>query len=290
MSATSQFVAASNLQSWPSRSEQLPIRHDARVRLITWNVAGRVTRQPEQAAAVRSIQADVVALQEVTARTLPLWQAALAASGFTACECSLDHAPVPIGRRVLGVLTAARERLRRLATPPRLPWPERVLCCAVADVEVVNLHSPIAPAPALAKIRTHEAVAAYLAGSDGGPVVLCGDLNTPRRELPDGDVRTFAFNSAGRLRPERGERWDRAERALVHGLRERGWVDAFRELHGYGERQASWTFADDRGGWRLDHVLVRGLRPVASAYAHEWRRAGLSDHSPLVVDLVDDTD
>jgi exonuclease III len=262
------------------------IRQHARVRLITWNVAGRVTRQHEQAAAVAGIEADVVALQEVTARTLPLWRAALAANGFAACECSLDDAPVPAGRRALGVLTAAREPLRRLASPPDVPWPERVLSCAVAGVEVVNLHSPIAPAPALAKVRTHEAVAAYLAGRDGRAVVLCGDLNTPRREFADGDIRTFAFDSGGRLRPDRGERWDRAERALVHGLRERGWVDAFRALHGYGERQASWTFADDRGGWRLDHVLVHGLRPTASAYAHEWRRIGLSDHSPLVVDLT----
>ena len=72
---------------------------------------------------------------------------------------------------------------------------------------------------------------------------------------------TFAYDSAGRLRAERGERWDRAERALVHGLRERGWVDAFRALHGYGEREASWTFAGDRGGWRLDHVLVSRAAP-----------------------------
>jgi exonuclease III len=128
-------------------------------------------------------------------------------------------------------------------------------------------------------------VAAYLAGGSGPGRVLCGDFNAPRRELPDGDVVTFAYDSALRLRPERGERWDLAERALVQGLRERGWVDAFRALHGYGERHASWTFPDDRGGWRLDHVLVENLRPVASAYAHDWRRAGLSDHSALVVDL-----
>jgi exonuclease III len=155
----------------------------------------------------------------------------------------------------------------------------------VGDVEVVNVHSPIAPAPDLAKVRTHETVAGYLADASTRPRVLCGDLNTPRRELPSGDVLTFACDSAGRLRPNRGERWDRAERALVYGLREQGWVDAFRALHGYGERQASWTFPDDRGGWRLDHVLVDGLRPVASAYAHDWRRAGLSDHSALVVDF-----
>jgi exonuclease III len=254
------------------------------VRLITWNVAGRVTRQPEQAELIAHSEADVVALQEVTARTLPLWRAALEGAGFAASPSALDDAPPAPGRRRLGVLTAAREPLRRLPGPPGVPWPERVLCCELGDVEVVNVHSPIAPAPELAKVRTHEAVAAYLASGER-PSILCGDLNTPRRELPDGDVLTFARDSAGRLRPERGERWDRAERALVHGLRERGWTDAFRALHGYGDREASWTFSDDRGGWRLDHVLVHGLRPVASAYAHDWRRAGLSDHSPLVVDL-----
>jgi exonuclease III len=256
------------------------------LRLITWNVAGRVRLQPEQAELIVRADADVIALQEVTARTLPMWRASLATAGLAACESALDDAPVGGGRRRLGVLTAAREPLRRLRPPDDVPWPERVLCCVVADVEVVNLHSPIAPAPELAKVRTHEAVAAYLEGRDDRPIVLCGDLNTPRRELPDGDVVTFAHDSAGRLRAERGERWDRAERALVYRLRERGWVDAFRALHGYGQREASWTFPQDKGGWRLDHVLVWGLRPVASAYAHDWRRAGLSDHSPLVVDLA----
>lgn len=256
------------------------------MRLVTWNVAGRVTRQPEQADAIASLVPDVVALQEVTARTLPLWRAALADAGLGGCETALEGLPATPRRRPLGVLTAAREPLERLPAPVGVPWPERVLCCRIGDVEVVNLHSPIAPAPDLAKVRTHEAVAAYLATVPAAARILCGDLNTPRRELPDGDVLSFAHTSAGRLRPERGERWDRAERALVHGLRERGWVDAFRSLHGYAEREASWTFAQDRGGWRLDHVLTCGLRPVASAYAHDWRRTGLSDHSALVVDLA----
>jgi exodeoxyribonuclease III len=256
------------------------------MRLVTWNVAGRVTRQPEQAQVIADVGADVVALQEVTPRTLPLWREALEASGFAGCETALEHGSPINGRRALGVLTAAREPLVRLELPPDVPWPERVLCCRLGDLEIVNLHSPISPAPDLAKVRTHEAIAAYLAGGGALPRMLCGDLNTPRRELADGEVLTFAHDSAGRLRAERGERWDRAERALVRGLREHGWVDAFRALHGYGERHASWTFARDRGGWRLDHVLVHGLEPIASAYAHDWRRSGLSDHSALVVELA----
>ena len=255
------------------------------MRLVTWNVAGRVTRRPEQAAALAAAGADVVALQEITRRTLPDWRASLAAAGFPHLAAAVDLAP-PERRRPLGVLTAAREPLAPLPQPD-VPWPERILCCEVDGVEVVNLHSPIAPAPELAKVRTHEAVAAYLAAAPRTPRILCGDLNTPRREHDDGSVLTFAHDSAGRLRPERGERWDRAERALVHTLRDaHGWVDAYRALHGYGHREASWTFAQDRGGWRLDHVLVHGLTPVAASYAHEWRRQGLSDHSALVVDLV----
>jgi exodeoxyribonuclease-3 len=256
------------------------------MRILTWNVAGRVSRHAEQAAAVAAVGADVVALQEVTARTLPLWRSALGDGGFVARESALDDLTATPGRRALGVFTAARLPLERLPTPAHVPWPERVLCCRLGDIEVVNLHSPISPSPALAKVRTHEALAQHLLAGEPGPAILCGDLNTPRRELADGEVLTFAHDSAGRLREERGERWHLAERALVRGLRDHGWVDAFRALHGYGEREASWTFARNRGGWRLDHVLVRDLRPVASAYAHDWRLAGLSDHSPLIVDLA----
>ena len=245
------------------------------MRLLSWNVAGRLTKQPEQAEAVAAAGADVVCLQEVTARSLPLWREAL--SGMEVA-CSLVEVP---RRRPLAVLTAARSL--EVLPAPAVPWPERILCARVGGVEVVNLHSPIAPAPELAKIRTHEAVAAYLSGRPG-PIVLCGDLNTPRREHPDGDVMTFAYTSAGRLRPERGERWDAAERALVWGLRQRGWVDCFRVVNGYERREASWAFPNG-GGWRLDHALAVGLEPVAAAYAHDWRTAGLSDHSALIVDF-----
>lgn len=213
---------------------------------------------------------------QVRAKTAPWWRDALAAAGLT--HCAVTRAEPP---RRLGVLTAAREPLQKLAKPDGLPWPERVLCAAIDGLEIVNVHSPISPSPGLAKVRTHEAIAAYLR-DHAGPAILYGDLNTPRRELPDGEILTFAHDSKGRLREERGERWNAAERALVKDL---GWTDAYRSLHGYGDRSASWTYAHDRGGWRLDHVLVCGLTPRAAAYAHEWRRAGLSDHSALVVEL-----
>ena len=228
-----------------------------------------------------------MALQEVTRRTLPLWRAALAEAGLDALRerGRRSRRRSAAGRSACSPPRASRSQV--LPAPPTSRGPSASSAARSRGVEVVNLHSPIAPAPDLAKVRTHEAVAAYLAADPRTPRILCGDLNTPRREHDDGSVLTFAHDSAGRLRPERGERWDAAERALVHTLRdEHGWVDAYRSLHGYGHREASWTFAQDRGGWRLDHVLVHGLEPVAASYAHEWRRQGLSDHSALVVDLV----
>jgi exonuclease III len=119
--------------------------------------------------------------------------------------------------------------------------------------------------------------------------VLCGDLNTPRRELPHGEVISFARDSRGRLRPERGSEWDQAELGVVPGLRELGYSDAFRALHGYAQREPSWTWrriAGHDGGWRLDHVFASDqLRPASAVYHHEWREKGLSDHSALEVDL-----
>ena len=98
------------------------------MRLVTWNVAGRVTRQAEQAAAVAAIEPDLVALQEVTARTLPLWHQALEDAGFASVETALEKRTRSTGgRRLLGVLSAARLELRVLPAPG-VPWPERVLC------------------------------------------------------------------------------------------------------------------------------------------------------------------
>jgi exonuclease III len=252
------------------------------MRLLTWNVAGRVRRRAEQREAVLSVDADVVALQEVTPTTVAGWTEDLGAAGYGVRTTGAG--PRPEGRRRLGVLVASREPLR--AGPDvDVPWPERLLAVRTGGLTLYNLHSPISPSPGLAKVRTHEALHRHLERGRG-PRVLCGDLNTPRRETRDGEVLTFARTTTGRLRPERGERWDRAELALVRGLEPRGWRDAFRERHGYAARDRSWTWPNG-GGYRLDHVLVsRGVQVTACAYRHDWREERLSDHSGMLAELA----
>jgi len=184
------------------------------------------------------------------------------------------------GRRALRVLTASRFSLE-VGDVPGVPWPERVLATEVQGLEVINFHSPISPSPNLAKVRAHEAVHAYLA-QGAGPRLVCGDLNTPRREHADGHVWTFARDRYGKLREERGERWDQAELSLIRGLEPFGFRDAFRALHGREVRELSWEWQRWHGGYRLDHLVVSPEVDVSEVrYLHDLRRAGLSDHSAL---------
>ena len=114
-------------------------------------------------------------------------------------------------------MTAARTALIA-ETVAGIPWPERVLAVrlpALGGLEVVNVHSPVSPKPDLAKVRTHEAVFRHLATRSEHPRLVCGDLNTPRREHADGTVWTFARTRAGKAatRPRRalGRGRDRAD-------------------------------------------------------------------------------
>jgi exonuclease III len=256
--------------------------------VVTWNVAGRVRTVALQAEALAQQPAEVIALQEVRLSSLALWRTALARLGFSHVVTSLD-AHDPAARlapdRRLGVLIAGRAPVSILPGPAGLPWPERVLCAQTDVGEVVNLHAPLSNKPGEVKVRTLEAVYGYLAGGTG-PAVLAGDFNTPQYESREGDVSTFARTRTGRLKPSYGERHDRAELALVTGLLEHGWADAFRVLHGYSRRDRSWLYPNGKMGYRLDHIMVRGLRVEACEYRHDWRDARLSDHAGMWAALV----
>ena len=252
--------------------------------LVSWNVAGRRSRLEEQAARVLELEPDVVCLQEVTPPTAGPWTELLADAGLAA-----ELAPLPRtreGSRPLAALSASRLPLEVIPVED-LPWPERVLSVRTAGVELVNVHSPISQKAGLVKVLTHETVFRHLA-TGSGPRVVLGDFNTPRREHPDGSVWTFARTRSGRLRPERGERWDAAESALIRGLEPHGFRDAFRSLNGFDSKEPSWEWPRSGGGYRLDHLIASAeVDVITCSYRHDWRREDkLSDHSALVAELA----
>ena len=91
------------------------------VRLITWNVARRARSLVAQAAAVGGREPDLLALQEVTARTWPLWEAACATLGLPprALLARRGRPGARAGR------AAAPRRAARLARPARAGRPAR---------------------------------------------------------------------------------------------------------------------------------------------------------------------
>ena len=266
------------------------------MRVITWNVARRSSCLAEQCAALAAREPDVVALQEVTDTTLPLWRAVLERIGLAHVRASLDHADpsrAPARRRRTGVLVASGAALRDPSATLPVPWSETavaaVAACNIGPIEVQCLHVPNA-ANGWVKAHTLQAIRTGLRAAPPTPRVVCGDLNTPRRELENGSVLSFARDSRGRLRPERGPEWDEAELGVVPGLRDLGYRDAYRSLHGYASREPSWTWqriSGHGGGWRLDHLFTSPeLEPAACVYHHAWRDEGLSDHSALEADIV----
>ena len=257
--------------------------------VLTWNVQGRVRGIVAQATALAGRRCDVVALQEVRATALAGWEAALAHLGYPHVAGTLPPDGAPRGpERRLGVVIASRTPIETLPAA-EVPWPERYLVARTGldgeVVEVHNVHAPISQKADMVKVRTLEAVHAALATGSDVPRVLVGDLNTPRYESREGEVQSFARTRAGRIRPSHGERHDRAELLLVTGLGEHGYIDAFRDLHGYARRDRSWLYPHRETGYRLDHIIVRGLAVAACEYEHAWRDAGLSDHAAMWADL-----
>jgi len=261
------------------------------IRVITWNVARRASALADQAAALAEREPDLVALQEVTVRTLPLWSRAFELMGLPSVRASAGPASAGASPRMF-VMLASRVALADAHAPLVVPRPESALSqiaeTSPGPIEIHCVHVPNA-ANGWVKVETLRALRRGLETPGAVPRVLCGDLNIPRRELPDGTTISFARDSRGRLRPERGPEWDAAELGVVPGLRDLGFRDAYRALHGYGSRSPSWTWrqiAGHDGGWRLDHTFVSGeLVLLACRYHHEWRERGLSDHSALETDI-----
>lgn len=232
-------------------------------------------------ASIAARSPEVVALQEVTATSLPAWRGALADHGLRHLEASLDSAPPirePAGPRRTGVLLAARAPIEAASVRVGARWPETVLSGVVDGVEVTVAHVPNSRNGWI-KVETLEAIVEGLAGDR--PAILCGDFNTPRSERKDGTILTFARDQHGRLRAERGERWDAAELGVLTGL----WPDAFRSLHGYERKEISWNWPRwPRSGYRLDHIFST-LTPTRCDYLHEVRTTKLSDHSAMEADF-----
>lgn len=270
------------------------------IRIVTWNVMqGGGKRIADQIEAMSARRPDIVALQEVVPRTVPAYQAAFntAGLGHVAVSFAGVEGTVFSGRRRYGTLIASRWPIRPLAySGIDAPWPERIVSARVTSPDgEVDVHSAYVPIwshkEPLVKIETMEAIFSRVTASADRPQVLCADLNSPRRELIDGTVITFAqeLGRSGQYYVTRscglGARRDRAERQLLEGLAEQGILDVFRTVRGYHVQEFSWWHKRTHG-YRLDHIFAsQCLSARHCTYLHALREERLSDHAPLEAEL-----
>jgi exonuclease III len=256
------------------------------MRLISWNVNGRVRVIEEQIAVLKRQRCDIVALQETTKTTIPVFREGLQGIGLlyvTDSFQSVADKTKLVGPRRFGEIIACRWPLRVFpANRFNVPWPERILSVVInspcGNMHFYTTHIPPGVSNGWKKIAMLEGIFKGLAHKSRVPRILCGDFNTPREETSDGRVITW---------DREGSRWDQGERNVLVGLSEFDLTDVFRYRHGYKVQEYSW-YSRPHIGRRVDHVFASHslLNNVKCRYIHSFREEHLSDHSALRVDFA----
>lgn len=273
-----------------------------RLRLISWNLAGRVEKAADQLAAIRAPAPDVVALQEVTKSSWQRLEPILTADGWSVVETVRTIPPsAAAGKRGprrygLVIAVASPSQVKQVKSDGDAAWPERILtadaCVRDTRLRVVTAHIPPGSSNGWTKVEMLEALARKLEHHRGRATVFVGDLNAPQLELLGDPARIITWaqriTTGGEtmMRPSRGNRWDDAERRLTERLGELGYRDVYRELHpalpdldGY-----SWCARSKNGPVkrRFDHVFATtSIRALECGYVSSVRDRNLSDHCAL---------
>jgi hypothetical protein len=111
-------------------------------RLLSWNVAGRARRLPDQIDAILAVRPDTIALQEVTLGTAPVFHAFFRSSGY---PYTIDSFQISTSREQLkGPRRYAQLLASRFPLTPLdpanfdIPWPGRELSAILPRLRSVS--------------------------------------------------------------------------------------------------------------------------------------------------------
>lgn len=231
-----------------------------KLRLLAWNIRqGGGSRLPAIAEALIRHDADVLVLSEYRGGDSALrLREMLERLGYRYVTAPLP----PAGKN--GVLIAARRRFRaHNVLSDSLPEPYRLVHVEIGRLSLCGVYMP----NLLAKVPYWEAVVASLVGRIDGHALAIGDFNTCRAYVDEpGAIDRTAY--------------------FLDRIDEIGFCDLWRRRYPEG-REFSW-YSTRGNGFRIDHAF---LSPILAAragpvrYSHEERLGGLSDHSPLILEL-----
>lgn len=301
------------------------------MKILSWNVQGAfpyytpLERIEEQVQYIEETAEcpDIIALNEVNRFRRDTWLDGLSEIGYVELVHTLDWAeelgesdipPHQDFNHVNGNLTAVHETFRgedlarQRPSIRKGPWedsdvkdwdtnvPEKILHATVevdgSTLDLWNIRAVPGSMHGEEKVKILQNTYNRIKKGCQPPCVLTGDFNAPDREREDGTVIPWRYDEEGDV----ADQWVEAELNILTGLEEKGMVDIFRELHGYGDLDildaSHATQTDDPlavpsadvEGKRFDHLIAsQELNPRACYYDQDGFRC--SDHAPLVAEF-----
>ena len=262
------------------------------MRLISWNIAGRVKNNKKQVEALLSREPSIVCLQEVRKKSLETILSEFQKAGFKYFQDSVLIAEKH--NRVKGNMVVSQYPFTHLSDYISTPRAESIISLEIktpfAIIKIHNTHIPNGSSYGWIKIETFESIFKKLSSEEDNLRILCGDFNTPQAELPNGETVTWGqrISKQNEVILKRNRlRWHQGELSVIKGLADYNLQDVFRQLHGYDCE--GFSFVVHRKGEivskrRFDHVFAsQELHPQACKYLHNFQERNLSDHSPIEV-------
>ena len=271
------------------------------IKLMSWNVAKRTKKLPQQLEKIGAVGIDILALQEVKPENVEGFKEGLREIGLNHVVTNYDlpdilnlkTGPSKNGKAVDGELIASRWPLdMKPGFFRKIPWQKSALSALVkpddyGEIEIHTVHVPNASSSGhweekpdgnwnygspnrkrgrQIKVCTFKGIYDALSTKSKKHRVLCGDFNSPKEEHRDRTIILFGDKDEHRESEER----------VIRGLGNYDLKDTYRELNGYETEEYSWK------NRRFDHIFSsKSLNPIKCGYLHDFRESGLSDHSPV---------
>jgi len=230
------------------------------MRILAWNIRhGGGSRLSAIAAALARHDADVLVISECRGGAAgERLREVLAALGYRHASSAMP----PPGRN--GVLVAARRPLvERAAFADGLPEPHRLIAVEIGTLRLCGVYMP----NLAKKVPYWQRLIDGLGLDAGREALAIGDFNTCRAYLDE----------AGAID---------ATAHFMDKIEAIGFCDLWRRRNPE-TREFSW-YSTRGNGFRIDHAFLSSAlaaRVEHIRYSHDERLAGLSDHSPLVLEL-----
>ena len=231
------------------------------MRVLAWNIRqGGGARLAGIAAAIAAPDADVLVISEYRGGEAGVrLRARLAQIGYP----HASRAEPPAGKN--GVLIAARGRFRdRGVVDAGLPEPYKIVDAVFPGLRLTGVYMP----NLRAKEPYWDRLIATLPERARASALVVGDFNTCRAFVDEpGAIDVTAH--------------------YLDKIEAIGFSDLWRKRFPEG-REYSW-YSHRQNGFRIDHAFFsrRAARRAGEIrYSHGEREAGLSDHSPLIMDVM----